>query len=87
MPTKRTRRVRARVDLLPAEREWLTGKPVEGANKLWSFRGGAAKAERCRHIIKLYAHLIPRGRLAQLERDISRWDDKPPRGLASFRKW
>jgi hypothetical protein len=85
MPTKRRRRTRAQIGLTPEERQWLTGQPVAGAGKLWAFRGGAAKAERCREIIRAYAELIPRGRLAQLERDIERWDDPKPRGLASFR--
>jgi hypothetical protein len=86
MPTNRRRRIRQREQLLPEERAWLTGLPIEGASRLWSFRGGEEKVERCRFIMREYAHLIPRGRRSQLLSDIERWGPpKPFTKLATFR--
>ena len=86
MGTKRKRLIRSRVgDLSPEELQWLKGEPVKGASNLWSFRRGVAKSERCRLLLKQYAHLVPRGRMAGLRRDIERWRGPQPSGLATFR--
>ena len=87
MPTKRTRRKRVRrvTELTPAERQWLTGERVEGADNLWRFRHYEGKVERCRLLIAQHPELVPPGHMAELEEDIRRWSPPVPRGLASFR--
>jgi hypothetical protein len=60
--------------LSPEERQWLTGQHDPDANQFWEFGSGPDRAERGRQLLREYAHLIPPGRLAKLERDVAFWD-------------
>lgn len=86
MPTKRGRRQRARRDVSLEELEWVTGIEQPGAGKLWRYRMWLPEnLERYRTLLHTHRHLIPRGRMAELRRDIERNSPREPRGLASFR--
>lgn len=88
MPTKRTRRTRARLtqDVTPEELQWLTGVEQPGASKFWHFRRTPEKVTRCRALLETHAHLVPRGRMRKLKDDLHHWDPPAPTGLASFRR-
>ena len=77
MPSKRTRisRLRRLEGPSPAELQWLTGKPQEGANRFWKFTHGAEKVARCRALIESCGNLIPRGRLGILAQDLAFWGE------------
>lgn len=75
MPTTRRRKTRPQrlATLSPAELEWLTGIPQQGANRFWIHGRGAAKVARCRELMLEHADLIPPGRLPALEADLEFW--------------
>jgi hypothetical protein len=66
--------------ITPAELQWLTGKPQEGASKFWIHVRGAEKVARCRDLIARHPHLITRGRMAVLEKDMAFWAGVRRRG-------
>lgn len=75
MPTTRRRKTRPQrlASVSPAELEWLTGIPQQGANRFWIHGRGDAKVERCKMLMQEYADLIPLGRLPALQRDLAFW--------------